>query len=399
MAKGAYIGVDNVARKIKKGYIGVDGKARKIKKAYIGIGGVARPCWSGGELAYYGRDDDGAVTGLSVARFDLTGISTPNYALFAGGIVGSESDSYYLDAYSSSLTRTTGNVYESRYQCGGCYNGTYAIFAGGYHYEWEEWEDDEGNTGADLLYSSVSTAYGFNSSLTRTKLTDLKYSRGAMGTARVGNYALFHGGANYDRTYPMTVTEAYNSAGTRSDTSEYPTYGGTNLAGASVGNYALFAGGAKTTTNRYAYVNSYNTSLTLSSRTALSVARHYLTGVSVGNYALFGGGFTGDTSGYSAVVDAYNTSLTRTTATALKTAAGKKAATTLGNYALFGGGKSQWSYLSEVDVYDTSLTKTSISGFTQGRSNLAAASAGDYAFFAGGTVGGYLNDVAVYTIA
>ena len=28
MAKGAYIGVDNTARKIKKGYIGVGGAAR-----------------------------------------------------------------------------------------------------------------------------------------------------------------------------------------------------------------------------------------------------------------------------------------------------------------------------------------------------------------------------------
>ena len=41
MAKGAYIGVNNVARKIKKGYIGVNGVARKIKKAYIGINSIA----------------------------------------------------------------------------------------------------------------------------------------------------------------------------------------------------------------------------------------------------------------------------------------------------------------------------------------------------------------------
>lgn len=42
MAKGAYIGVNNVARKIKNGYIGVDNTARKIKKGYIGVSGVAR---------------------------------------------------------------------------------------------------------------------------------------------------------------------------------------------------------------------------------------------------------------------------------------------------------------------------------------------------------------------
>lgn len=47
MAKGAYIGIDNIARKVKNGYIGVDGVARKIKAAYIGIDGVARSCWGG----------------------------------------------------------------------------------------------------------------------------------------------------------------------------------------------------------------------------------------------------------------------------------------------------------------------------------------------------------------
>lgn len=46
MAKGAYIGVDGKARKIKKAYIGVDGKARKIKKVYVGVNGKARLCWS-----------------------------------------------------------------------------------------------------------------------------------------------------------------------------------------------------------------------------------------------------------------------------------------------------------------------------------------------------------------
>lgn len=42
MAKGAYIGVDGVARKIKKIYVGVDGIAREVKKAYVGIANRAR---------------------------------------------------------------------------------------------------------------------------------------------------------------------------------------------------------------------------------------------------------------------------------------------------------------------------------------------------------------------
>ena len=93
MAKGAYVGVDGVARKIKKGYVGVDSKARKIKKAYVGIGGVARPCWGGG-LEHYG-----SITPLSQGRYQLAATSVGRYALFGGGWSPSSSHSSTVDAY------------------------------------------------------------------------------------------------------------------------------------------------------------------------------------------------------------------------------------------------------------------------------------------------------------
>lgn len=40
-----YIGVNNVARKVKNYYIGVNGKARKVKKMYVGVNGKARLCY------------------------------------------------------------------------------------------------------------------------------------------------------------------------------------------------------------------------------------------------------------------------------------------------------------------------------------------------------------------
>lgn len=46
MSKGAYIGIDSVARKVKSGYVGIEGLAHKIKKAYIGVDGVAKLCWA-----------------------------------------------------------------------------------------------------------------------------------------------------------------------------------------------------------------------------------------------------------------------------------------------------------------------------------------------------------------
>ena len=49
MAKGQYVGVNGVARKVKQPYIGINNVARKVKTAYIGVNNVARECFSGGE--------------------------------------------------------------------------------------------------------------------------------------------------------------------------------------------------------------------------------------------------------------------------------------------------------------------------------------------------------------
>ena len=79
--------------------------------------------------------------------------------------------------------------------------------------------------------------------------------------------------------------------------------------------------------------------------TSLSEARKYLAATSVG---LFGGGFPGPLS----TVDAYDTSLTRTSPTALSVVRGDLAATSVGNYALFGGGfYSSSEGSSTVDAY------------------------------------------------
>lgn len=48
MAKGMYIGIDNIARKIKEQYIGVNNVARKVTKGYIGVNNVARLCFAAG---------------------------------------------------------------------------------------------------------------------------------------------------------------------------------------------------------------------------------------------------------------------------------------------------------------------------------------------------------------
>ena len=130
MAKAAYIGVGNIAKKIKNCYIGVDNVAKKVSKAYIGIGGLARLWWSSEvpcPLVYVGR-----LTDLAVGR-DTMGVATnANYIFFAGG---SDYDDEYIatvEKYNASGTRSTcSNLTTATSGPVGGTVGNYAIFAGG----------------------------------------------------------------------------------------------------------------------------------------------------------------------------------------------------------------------------------------------------------------------------
>lgn len=72
MAKGAYLGISDTARKVKNIYVGVDGVARKIKKAYIGDeNGLARLCWSTGTPLVSGMLYTNNSTSFTVSGLDF----------------------------------------------------------------------------------------------------------------------------------------------------------------------------------------------------------------------------------------------------------------------------------------------------------------------------------------
>ena len=48
MAKGMFLGVSNVARKVKAQSLGVSGVARKVRAGHLGVGNVARQFFVGG---------------------------------------------------------------------------------------------------------------------------------------------------------------------------------------------------------------------------------------------------------------------------------------------------------------------------------------------------------------
>ena len=142
MAKGAYVGVDGVAHKVKKIYTGVDNVAKQVKKGYVGVGGVARPFFSAeARLEYYG-----VITPLSVARYYLAATTVGNYALFGGGRESGYTYKNTVDAYDGNLTRSTPTVLSvARDNLAATTVGNYALFGGGY--------------GSDSTYKAAVDAY------------------------------------------------------------------------------------------------------------------------------------------------------------------------------------------------------------------------------------------------
>ncbi len=323
--------------------------ARKIKKTYIGIGGVARPCWSGGELVYYGT-----VTPLNATAWLLAAAKAGEKLLFAGG--SARINSSFRDdvtAYDASLTAASAPFLSgTRQELSGAWLDSLAFFAGG---------------NQNTYYRDTVDIY--DESLTKSTKY-LNVARGRMAAARVGGHVLFAGGY---AAASKNAVDAFDASLTRTNpTLSEARYG---AAGASIGQYALVAGGS----NYNPSVETFNESLTRSWAEDLSVGRYHFSGVTHADHALFVGGW-----GDSGAVDAYDASLTHTV---LPTVAVKSysTGTVLGDYALFHGGRdSDWGMHADVAVYDASLTCTMGPALSAPRWGDAAGTVGNYALFAGG---------------
>lgn len=379
MAGKIYVGVNEIARTVKKMYIGVAGTARSVKRAYIGINGLARLFFSYSKGIYR----HGAATPLSQGRSHLASSTVGNYAVFAGGY-GSDSSSV-VDAYNTNLTRTVPTALSvARGDIAATAIGSYVLLAGG----------------ALSLYllSDSETVEAYSSSLTRYSATNLSKGRTNLIAATVGTHALVAGGdcrSGFSSSPgPQSTVDAYDTSLTRTTPAALSTER-RYLAAASVGNYVLFGGGSKgritqsgsgvTSENPVDTVDAYNASLTRTTPTVLSSARERLTATGNGSYAIFAGGYQS-----KRVVDAYDKSLTRVTpADRLSCCGFGIAATRFKNYALFGGGKTDFDYTgpnpdNNVDAYDMALTHYNPDVLQNGCGYLAAAQIGNYALFGGG---------------
>lgn len=347
-----------VARKVKNVYVGIDNLARRVKKVYVGVGGVARLSYNADPLAYYGT-----ATALSAGRARMGATTIGNYALFAGGDASTSLYFTNVDAYNTSLTRSTPTsaLSAAKSSLAAASIGNYAIFAGGYNGT-----------------STFSTVESYDTSLTKTSVKyALKAHQEGLQATTIGSYALFGGGAA-GTTYSTNMC-AYNASLTQSSVTALSScmyYG----AATTVGDYALFGGGYKGSYN--AVVNAYNASLTRSIPTALSSARRFIMATTVNGQALFAGGESGDVI-YD-TIDVYNTSLTRSTPVTLSTALYRGDATTVGDCAIVAGGYGNGDYLAVANIFDKNLTRGVATPLSLGRYSLSALNVGNYALFAGG---------------
>lgn len=348
------------------------GVAYKVKKGYVGIGGVARPFFGGGGLpTYYGH-----VTNPSTARFNMSGVTIGNKAVFAGGV---ESSSYHgstaskaIDVYDSSLVLTTSYLGTAKQCMAGV--GTkdgWALLAGG------KTRDVNSQTCTDVVQK-------LDASLALTTATSgLAYGVYDAGAGTVGGYALVAGGHTNTSRGQRPEVYAYDSALTRLQVSSLKA-NNSQVSGCSLDNMVIFAGGV-TETN----VVAYNASLTQTVSSQTYYYRHPAA-APLGEKAIFAGGADSNNS-YQSAVYVCDSSLTVTAASQSLTKANAPAGIAFDGYVAFGYGytgstMSPW----RCDIFDESMTMTHIDdGDSHGNlvqsaaEIVSAAKAGNYAIFAG----------------
>lgn len=369
--------IPDKARKVKKMYVGVDSLARKVKKAYVGVGGVAKMFYKFcGPLVYYGK----ATPSLQSEQY-MVGVSVGNYALIAGGGVGSHGSTDVVTAYSDKLVQSAPSVLsEARGRSAATCVGNYAIIGGGTNYD----------------NNPTATVDAYSNSLTHTTVSGFTLEKASHAAATVGDYAIFAGGLGLNWGITNKAA-AINSSLTQVAVNSLAN-SSTSLEATSIGNYAIFAGGTTSTyDNNYAIniATAYDGSLTKTIPTPLFYSVADLAATYVGNYALFGGGDNGSKMSY---VTVYDTSLVRTGPLQLSKTRSLLAATSLDGHAIFGGGNAP-NPTNVVDSFDESLTQKTETPLSEARHNLTAVSVGDYALFSAGNGNSTSGIVDVYTIS
>lgn len=201
-------------------------------------------------------------TGLSKARRNLMAAHNNGYAIFAGGYGKDKSSDTYLkslntvDAYDSTLARTTTTLAAAQYKYAASRAGGYAVTGG----------------------------YAFDDTLTITKITSGASQDNA--AASFGDVALYGGGGT--SSLPRDTVRAVDDALT---ISEITPLGEAKyqLAAAAAGGSVLFGGGSSGSGGTKS-VFVYDGQLTRTEADNMSRGRYKFAAAGVGNFAIFANG-------------------------------------------------------------------------------------------------------------
>lgn len=350
MAKKAYIGVSNKARRVGKIYIGVSNKARKVRKGYIGVAGKARMFFAYGTIKYhsnyvqcttanlnkaaasnnnYAFVTDGnnvnafnsklvcsVASNLSASRNACYGANAAGqYAVFGGDSGNAETSSgTTVDAYNNSGTRTVATAFPERVKYyKAVSNYTYAIFGPGTSV-------NNDVLGHGIAYNTVKL---YNGSLTQSTTTTQAHNY-SYGVSSNAYYAIIYSGGYpnpvYDITSHIPYADAIDMSGTVINLpfDDYARKQRVNGVGAKAGNYAVIAGGqqiGEQGSGNFSNVYAYDQSLTMVSapdlylHTNVTVSTQVQGASADGDYAVIPTNGSGDD--YSGYYEIYDRTLTK----------------------------------------------------------------------------------------
>lgn len=268
LIKKGYFGVGNVAKLFFEWHFLEFLKTVYVAKDDYGMGQNSKyVLLAGGDPEKTGVWNQYNTTGVKAFSSSLTLTDAPELTeggdyktaetindsiIFAGGqhMADDSDDRYYLktvDIYDANLTKTAGtNLQASRMEMAhGVLNSKYVFFSGG-------WSSSN---------SSKNKTDVFDNSFTHSNLTDLSFAgMGAAGACTSKHFIVAGGPGSSGGITPITTANGYDSSLTKVDVSDL-TQARSDPCGISVNNMAVFCGGQGYWTS-YKSIEGYNASLT-----------------------------------------------------------------------------------------------------------------------------------------
>lgn len=375
MAKKAYIGVDGVARKIKKGYVGVNTevpiyKTETITESITDSNIINYFYVNNSEYYFVGSgstfttNNKGVQSSeaktILIAKYDMDISFTYSYSSQVGA------DKFTLNVNGTIVENGVSSSMTTKTYSGTLSAGSFIVFQYIKNASINKY-DDECTFSNMSIVANVITKIG-----TEHKEVARRIKNAYIGIGGVARPCWDLG----KPTYYGKVCSMFN--------------GRDQISATTVGDYALFGAGIGRYTNSGGTpsvvvkdVDAVNSSLTHSNAPIMTTCRAYCAATTVGDYAIFAGGKPngGTTSPYgTTLVEVYDSSLVKQNFDLSVSFQMHTEATTIGDYAIFAGG---WGYLAQdtVAAINKSLTVSYPESLCEIKGQMGAASNSSYAYF------------------